>query len=100
MRTREGRNIDVEVLLRWIAEARSLPPNRDAGESATNISVSFWRELRLMKTVRSVVLRVSEAMEGVRSEDVGSGFIIGIYNARDVVIRAGNCPSLRLMSYP
>ena len=65
MRTREGRNIDVEVLLRWIAEARSLPPNRDAGESATNISVSFWRELRLMKTVRSVVLRVSEAMEGL-----------------------------------
>ena len=86
--TRDPGDIDEAELSRWIAEARRLCAKYGRARTGDRyIGQILSRGPADDHGVRPC-LAISRAMEVIGSEDIASGFIIGIRNARGVVSRA------------
>ena len=86
--TRDSGDIDEEELSRWIAEAQRLCAKYGRARVGDKyIGQILARGPADDHGVRPC-LAVSEAMEVIASQDIASGFVMGIFNARGVFSRA------------
>ena len=86
--TKHSGDIDEAELSRWMAEARRLCTEHGRARIGDQYIGQILARGRADDDGVLPCLAISEAMEGIGSPDLASGFSIGIINARGVVSRA------------
>ena len=86
--TRDSGEIDVTELSRWVSETRRLCTEYGRARIGDQYIGQLLARGPADKEGVKPCVAVSEAMEAVGSQDIASGFSIGIHNARGVVTRA------------